>query len=68
MQMPDQIRNLNPTPEAVAAMWLHSKSYAAQNGGSMDFWDKLSGWQQKQCADLVADILAAHAKHSETVR
>lgn len=68
MQMPDQTRNLNPTPEARAAMWLFSQRYAAQNGGSMDFWDKLPKHEQQQCKALVVEILAAHARHPETVQ
>ena len=35
-------RNLNPHKPAVMAMCLLSRHYAAQSGGSMDFWDSLS--------------------------
>jgi hypothetical protein len=56
-------RNLNPTPEARAAMWLWGKEYAAQGGGSMDFWDKLDASRQRlarDCADSIIDAAVAH--------
>lgn len=40
--MKDQQRNLNPTHEARIAMIVWGDEYAAQSGGSMDFWDNLS--------------------------
>lgn len=51
--------NINPTPAAVAAMYIYCNDYAAQKGGSMDFWKLLPPWKQKVCADLVKDIEAA---------
>jgi hypothetical protein len=56
-------RNMNPTPQAVAAMWLYGKSYSEQRGGCMDFWDKLDGFRKSQCESLVAKILAAAVMH-----
>lgn len=47
-------RNLNPHKPAVMAMCLFSRHYAAQNGGSMDFWDSLTVGEQQTCRDLVA--------------
>jgi hypothetical protein len=49
-------RNLNPSKEAKAAMWLWGAEYAAQRGGSMDFWDKLDASRKRLCRDLVDDI------------
>ena len=55
-------RNLNPHKQAVMAMCLFSRHYAAQNGGSMDFWDSLSTGEQKTCRDLVARLEQAPAE------
>lgn len=49
-------RNLNPHAEARFAMWLWRYEYAAQGGGSMDFWDKLSPGQKQMCKDAVTEI------------
>ncbi len=57
--MKDQTRNLNPHKSAKAAMWLFGQRYAAQGGGSMDFWDSLSESDKNLCRNLVADIAAA---------
>ena len=54
--MRDQTRNLNPHKPARAAMWLFGKRYAAQGGGSMDFWGRLSESDKRMCRELVADI------------
>lgn len=54
--MKDQSRNLNPHKSAVAAMWLFSIDYAAQSGGSMDFWESLSEHQKNLCRRMVSDI------------
>ncbi len=43
-------RNLNATAPAYVAMALYNKRYAAQNGGSMDFWDKLSAYEKRTLA------------------
>jgi hypothetical protein len=61
-------RNINPTPQAVAAMWLYGKAYSEQRGGSMDFWDKLDGHRKRQCEDLVAKVIAAAAMHGTCSR
>ncbi len=52
-------RNLDPHKGAVAAMWLWGEAYAAQRGGSMDFWDSLTEDQRRQCIRLVQDIECA---------
>jgi hypothetical protein len=52
-------RNLNPSKEARAAMWLWSKEYSKQAGGSMDFYDKLDPSRKRLCTQMVDDILAA---------
>lgn len=52
-------RNLNPTAPAIVAMNLWSHRYAAQNGGSMDFWDTLREPEQRQCRETAERIRAA---------
>ena len=52
-------RNLNPTKLAVAAMYLFGSRYAAQRGGSMDFWDSLPAGDKNLCRELIASIAAA---------
>lgn len=66
MGMPDQTRNLNPTPEATVAMHLWGAEYAAQRGGSMDFWDKLSDQRRKRCETIVREVSEAAEKHNRT--
>jgi hypothetical protein len=51
--------NLNPTQPAVAAMYLWGSRYAAQDGGSMDFWAGLTKSEQRLCRDLVQAIKEA---------
>lgn len=55
----DQRQNLNPHAEARLAMALWGDEYAAQNGGSMDFWDELSTSRKALCVRLMSDILIA---------
>ena len=55
--MKSQTRNLRPISEAVAAMFLYGEEYAAQNGGSMDFWDGLSESRKQVCRDLVKRVI-----------
>jgi hypothetical protein len=55
-------RNLSPHKAAVMAMCLFSRHYAAQSGGSMDFWDSLSAGEQKACRDLVVRLEQAPAE------
>lgn len=59
--MTDQIptRNLYPHKPALIAMLLWNHEYAAQRGGSMDFWDKLSESDKRICRDALKDIEAA---------
>ena len=46
------LRNIRPTPEAQWAMRLWSDEYAAQTGGSMDFWDGLTEYRKKLCQEI----------------
>lgn len=62
--MKSQKRNLNPTPAAVAAMYVYCKEYGDQGGGSMDFWDGLDQRRKDFCNELVEKVLAAQHKHS----
>lgn len=55
----DKRRNLNPHAEARLAMALWGSEYAAQSGGSMDFWDGLSESRKALCVRLLNDILTA---------
>jgi len=57
--MNDQTRNLNPTAPAYVAMALFGDRYAAQRGGSMDFWDSLSDYEKRTCTHLAEQIKAA---------
>jgi hypothetical protein len=57
--MNDQTRNLHPTPEAVFAMFHWHKEYAAQKGGSMDFYDTLEKWEKDFCRRAVKAIKEA---------
>lgn len=40
-------------------MVLYSSRYAAQGGGSMDFWDKLSEGEKRTCREVLEQIEAA---------
>lgn len=51
--------NLSPHKPARAAMWLYSKRYAAQSGGSMDFWGSLKSFEKGLCRELVKNIVEA---------
>lgn len=55
-KMKDQTRNLNPTPEAVFAMYHWHTRYAALGGGSMDFWDSLTKAEKLFCRDAINAI------------
>ena len=59
-------RNMNPTPAAVVARYIYGKAYSEQNGGSMDFWDKLPQEKKNYCERFAATILAAARTHGET--
>jgi hypothetical protein len=52
-------RNLNPHKPACLAMFKWSAAYAAQGGGSMDFWEKLSESEKELCREVVKKIEAA---------
>lgn len=52
-------RNQEPHKPAVVAMWVYSAEYAAQNGGSMDFWDGLSESKRDVCRALLERIKTA---------
>lgn len=52
-------RNLHPHKAARIAMLLWNREYAAQRGGSMDFWDKLSTSQKQICREALREIDAA---------
>lgn len=53
------LRNLNPHAAALAAMTLYSERYAAQSGGSMDFWSTLTDGEKQTCADIARRIREA---------
>lgn len=55
----DQQRNLNPHAEARLAMAMWDEEYAAQKGGSMDFWDGLAPWRKSLCVRILDDVLKA---------
>lgn len=57
--MKSQQRNLNPSAEAIAAMYIYTNDYAEQSGGSMDFWDNLSERRKHVCIELVDRIRMA---------
>jgi hypothetical protein len=50
-------RNLHPHRSARMAMYLYGSRYAAQNGGSMDFWDKLTESEKQTCRECVEKLL-----------
>lgn len=52
-------RNLRPTAPAIVAMNMWGHRYAAQNGGSMDFWDRLHEAEKRQCTEIAEKIKAA---------
>lgn len=54
--MKDQTRNINPTTEAVFAMYHWHDEYAKSGGGSMDFYDSLSSVEKRYCQDAIARI------------
>jgi hypothetical protein len=51
-----QQRNLNPTPEAVFAMFHWHKRYSQQGGGAMDFYDALTLTEKQHCFAAVHRI------------
>ena len=53
---PDQTRNLNPTPAAQVARIIWGQEYAAQRGGTVDFWDQLSADRQRRCELVIEEL------------
>lgn len=49
-------RNLSPHSAACVAMALYGARYAAQSGGSMDFWDSLNRSEKRICADVARRV------------
>lgn len=62
----DQRENLNPTPEARFAMYMWPDEYAAQGGGSMDFYWSLDERRQRLCDQAIAEIREAIKNHPPT--
>ena len=62
--MATQKENMNPHQPARVAMILWASRYGAQNGGSMDFWEKLRPVEQQTCRDLLKEILNARPENS----
>ena len=58
-------RNLNPTPAARIAMVIWGDEYAAQCGGSMDFWDSLDADRKRRCEAAAAYVVAARTAEPE---
>jgi hypothetical protein len=57
---PRDYRNLHPTPAAIVAMAIFGEEYAAQNGGSMDFWDTLHPAKKRRCEDTARRVIEAN--------
>lgn len=57
--MKDQTRNLNPHAAACVAMVFYGQRYAAQRGGSMDFWDSLTDSEKRLCAETAGRVRKA---------
>lgn len=55
--MDEQTRNLNPHAEARLAMAVWGDEYAAQRGGTMDFWDALSPSRKRWCQEQLSKIV-----------
>lgn len=51
-------RNLNAHAQATFARYHWHDRYAAQGGGTMDFWDKLTPEEKAFCSDAVREIQA----------
>jgi hypothetical protein len=52
-------RNLNPHKAARIAMLLWNERYAAQRGGSMEFWDSLTEAERQTCRKCLEQVLEA---------
>ena len=53
---PKALRNLHPHKSARVAILLYRDEYAAQRGGSMDFWDELTEAQKRNCRERMREI------------
>ena len=58
-------RNLNPHKPALIAMWIWGRKYAAQGGGSMDFWDEYSEGDKRLCRECVERLNKAPEEKPE---
>jgi len=58
-------RNLDPHASARAAMWLFGERYAAQRGGSLDFWDTLGAPEKRMARDCAKEIREARPEPNE---
>lgn len=56
-------QNINPTPAAVIAMVMYREEYAAQRGGSMDFWRSLAPYKRRICQETADRVIEAHRNH-----
>lgn len=57
--MDRHFRNLHPHGEARIAMIIWGDRYAAQTGGSMDFYDSLSNGEKATCRSALDAVLSA---------
>ena len=55
-------RDLNPTPEAVFAMYHWHDLYAKLGLGTMGFWDYLSKREKQYCREAVKAITVAKGR------
>ena len=66
---PKALRNLHPHKSARVAILLYHDEYAAQRGGSMDFWDELTEARVAELeagrSDLIATIEAMNEENAQ---
>lgn len=58
-------RNLNPeliTKEVIAARWMWGAEYSRQNGGQVDFYERLTPSRKKLCRKMVDMILSCERR------
>ncbi len=63
--MKDQTRNVNPHAEAIAAMYLHSHSYAVSGLGCMDYWDAMTEPHKHTIREMLDRIFSAKREQSK---
>ena len=65
-----EYRNMHPHAEAEIARIMYSEEYAAQDGGTIEFWYSLSFQRKEYCACLVDEIvrLPRYANYEEYLR